>query len=125
MSTTKDITPVSNDSSSNKNIISDTNQTSNEYRKSHRLPLWVLGPRDEQEARTNLKKMAYEKCDIFIKAMADCAKQNGIKVFPECNPQKEKMAECVLFYQTDEYLDEQRDLMVQKKIKIMEDRLKK
>lgn len=86
-----------------------------------RLPIWVLGPQEEKEARVNLKSFAYQKCDEFVKAMADCAKTNGIRVFPTCEKQREKMGECLLFYQVDtRYLDEQRDKIVERKINRLE-----
>ncbi|KAK5778833.1 Cmc1p PWA37_001268 [Arxiozyma heterogenica] len=82
-----------------------------------KLPIWVLTPQEEIQARKNLKKFTYEKCNDYVKAMADCAKLNGVKVFPTCNSEKEKMKECLLFYQLDKkYLDEQRDLVILNKI---------
>lgn len=91
-----------------------------------RLPIWVLGPQEEKEARTNLKSFAYKKCDEFVKAMADCAKSNGFRVFPACDEQRDKMGECLLFYQVDtRYLDEQRDKIVERKINLLEERIRK
>lgn len=94
------------------------NHTSTSVSKHNaRLPIWVLTPQEETQARKNLKKFTYEKCSEYVKAMADCAKLNGVKVFPTCNPEKEKMRECLLFYQMDKkYLDEQRDLIILNKI---------
>lgn len=91
-----------------------------------RLPIWVLSPREEKEARSNLKKTAYKKCDDLVKSMAECAKANGLKVFPACEKQRDKMSECILFYQVDtKYLDEERDRIVERKINKLEEQIKR
>ncbi|CAG58414.1 uncharacterized protein GVI51_D01969 [Nakaseomyces glabratus] len=90
-----------------------------------RVPLWVLNAREEKEARTNLKNMAYKNCDEYVKAMADCAKQNGLKCFPACDQQRADMRQCLLFYQTDHYLDVERDKIVQKRIARLEEMVNK
>ncbi|CUS20686.1 LAQU0S01e12310g1_1 [Lachancea quebecensis] len=92
--------------------------------QARRLPVWVLGPREEKEARQNLKKFAYGKCDEYVKAMVECSKLHGLKVFPACEPQRDKMAECILSYQGDNYLDQERDKLVQRKIEKLEEQLK-
>lgn len=95
-------------------------------KRGSRLPIWVLAPREEKEARQNLKKFAYNQCDEYVQAMADCAKSNGLRVFPACDGQRDKMVECMLFYQVDtKYLDEQRDLIVQRKIAALEEQVRK
>lgn len=95
-------------------------------KRGSRLPIWVLSPREEKEARQNLKKFAYHECDEYVQAMADCAKAHGIKVFPACDAQRDKMVECMLFYQVDaKYLDEQRDLIIQRKIAALEEQVRK
>lgn len=101
-------------------------EESNVKKRSSRLPIWVLAPREEKEARQNLKKFAYKKCDDYVQAMASCAKNHGIKLFPACDAQRDKMVECLLFYQVDtKYLDEQRDLIVQRKIAALEEQVRK
>ncbi|SCV00480.1 LAMI_0G05336g1_1 [Lachancea mirantina] len=92
---------------------------------SHRLPIWVLSPREEKEARQNLKKTAFSKCDEYVKAMVECSKKHGLKVFPTCEPERDKMAECILFYQDDKYLDEERDKIVQRKFDALEEQIKR
>ena len=88
---------------------------------SSRLPIWVLSPREEQQARKNLKTETYKKCANFVQAMADCAKANGMKVFPTCDKQRDEMKSCLMFYQTDEkYLDGERDKIVLEKINKLE-----
>lgn len=90
-----------------------------------KLPIWTLSPREEKQARQNLKAFTYKECNQWVKAMADCAKANGIKVFPACDPERNKMKECFLFYQMDhKYLDEQRDLVILEKINRLESQLK-
>lgn len=90
--------------------------------KKGRLPFWVLAPKDEKEARQNLKTFAYEECKEYIQAMADCGKKYGLKVFPNCNEQRDKMSECLLFYQLDtKYLDQEKDKIVQKKIRLYQE----
>lgn len=93
--------------------------------KSHRLPIWVLNPREEKEACQNLKKFAYDQCSTYVEAMVECSKRNGLKVFPRCIPERDRMRECILFYQKDsKYLDNERDKIVQEKIYKLEQQLK-
>lgn len=56
--------------------------------------------------------------------MADCAKAHGIKVFPACDKQRDKMKECIIAFQTDKNLDNERDLIVLAKIDKLEKQLK-
>ncbi|SCW00696.1 LAFE_0C09934g1_1 [Lachancea fermentati] len=92
---------------------------------SRKLPIWVLGPREEKAARSNLKTFAYSQCAEYVQAMAECSKLHGLKVFPACDKQRDKMGECILFYQTDpKYLDEERDKIVQEKLGKLEKQLK-
>ena len=97
----------------------------NDSTKTHnaRLPIWALTPAEDNRARANLKKFAYKECDDFVKAMADCAKNHGIRVFPNCSEQRDKMKECLIFYQAPKYLDQQRDLIVLEKIERLEKQL--
>ncbi|CCF57941.1 hypothetical protein KAFR_0D02930 [Kazachstania africana CBS 2517] len=91
-----------------------------------RLPLWALSPREEQKARSNLKDYTYEQCHDYVEAMANCAREHGIKVFPACDVQRQKMKDCLLFYQLDDkYLDHQRDLIILQKIEKLESQLNK
>ncbi|AQZ17765.1 CMC1 (YKL137W) [Zygosaccharomyces parabailii] len=91
-----------------------------------RLPIWVLSPREEKEARKNLKQKAYEMCDDYVRAMAECAKANGVRVFPACDQQRDRMSECILFYQVDtKFLDAERDKIVERKISKLEEQVRK
>lgn len=91
-----------------------------------KLPTWVLSPSEETRARHNLKLFTYDKCHDLVEAMAQCAKKNGIKVFPRCNAQRDAMKDCVLFYQQDSnYLDEQRRLIISEKINKLYESLQK
>ncbi|CCE64060.1 hypothetical protein TPHA_0G02240 [Tetrapisispora phaffii CBS 4417] len=97
----------------------------NNESRGKRLPMWVLGPKDDGEARKNLKDYAYSKCHEYVDAMATCSKAHGLAVFPACNEQRSKMVECLLFYQLDtKYLDHERDKVVQKKIQLALDKNK-
>ncbi|SCU94597.1 LADA_0G09582g1_1 [Lachancea dasiensis] len=91
---------------------------------SRRLPIWVLGPREEKEARQNLKKFAYDQCSEYVKAMVECSKLHGLKIFPACQPQRDRMAGCILSYQGDSFLDQERDKIVQRKIGKLEQQLR-
>ncbi|SMN18842.1 similar to Saccharomyces cerevisiae YKL137W CMC1 Evolutionarily conserved copper-binding protein of the mitochondrial intermembrane space [Maudiozyma saulgeensis] len=88
-----------------------------------RLPIWALSPQEEKKARANLKDSAYKSCNEFVKAMADCAKAHGIKVFPACEQQRDKMKDCIIAFQTDKNLDNERDLIVLTKIAKLEKQL--
>lgn len=93
--------------------------------ESKRLPIWALSPREEKRARENLKKSTYKACDEVVKAMAECAKKHGVKVFPACDEPRNRMKECILSYQVDQkYLDHERDLIVLEKINKLETQLK-
>ncbi|CAR29923.1 hypothetical protein ZYGR_0AD06140 [Zygosaccharomyces rouxii] len=101
-------------------------QGSNISNHDARLPIWVLSPREEKEARSNLKQTAYKKCDDLVRSMAECAKANGLKLFPACEKQRDKMTECILFYQVDtKYLDQERDKIVERKINRLEEQIKR
>lgn len=101
-------------------------QGSNISNHDARLPIWVLSPREEKEAKLNLKKTAYQKCDDFVRSMAECAKANGFKVFPACDKQRDDMTGCMMLYQRHiEYLDQERDKMVERKISKLEEQIKK
>lgn len=90
------------------------------------LPPWVLTPREEARARKNLKLFTYDKCHDVVEAMAQCAKLNGVRVFPRCNEQKQAMRDCLLFYQEDsKFLDEQRRLIIAEKIDALNNSLPK
>ncbi|SCU78472.1 LAME_0A04610g1_1 [Lachancea meyersii CBS 8951] len=91
---------------------------------SRRLPIWALGPREEKEARQNLKKFAYGQCSEYVKAMVECSKLHGLKVFPACESQRNQMKECILSFQGEAYVDQERDKMVQRRIQQLEDQLK-
>lgn len=90
-----------------------------------RLPIWVLNPTEEKEARQNLKKFAYAQCVEYVEAMVECSKIHGLKLFPACNEPRDAMRKCILSYQKDSNLDRQRDLIVERKIERLEDLLKK
>lgn len=90
-----------------------------------RLPLWVLKPSEEKEARQNLKAYAYAQCVDYVEAMVECSKLHGIKLFPACYEARDAMRKCILSYQKDSNLDMQRDLIVERKIQVLEDKLKK
>ncbi|AEY97885.1 FAFR201Cp [Eremothecium gossypii FDAG1] len=89
-----------------------------------RLPVWMLSPAEEKEARKNLKTMAYEKCSEYVRAMAECSKAHGLNVFPACDGPKRQMGECLLFYQKDEFLDAEWDRIVERKLDALEQQVK-
>lgn len=73
-----------------------------------------------------MKQKAYEMCDDYVRAMAECAKANGVRVFPACDQQRDRMSECILFYQVDtKFLDAERDKIVERKINKLEEQVRK
>lgn len=89
------------------------------------VPLWYLSSKDDREARSKLKELAYRKCHEQVRAMADCAKANGLIMFPACTPQKKAMGDCLLFYQKDpSYLDAERDKLILRRIDELEQSVK-
>ncbi|AMD21788.1 HFL068Cp [Eremothecium sinecaudum] len=93
--------------------------------KSHNgLPVWMLGPDDEKQARKNLRKMSNQKCEQQIKAFVECSRQQGVKVFPKCNSLRNEMSECLMPFLNDpKFLDEERDKIVLLKIQKLEKQL--
>lgn len=92
--------------------------------KGSKLPIWVLTPNEELQARKNLKKYTFQQCSEVIEAMMQCSRDNGVKVFPTCNKQRDAMSKCVLFYQNDQkYLDEQKDLLIKEKINKLQSKI--
>ncbi|CEP63581.1 Cmc1p LALA0_S08e05864g [Lachancea lanzarotensis] len=92
--------------------------------QARRLPIWALSPREEKEARQNLKKYAYDQCGEYVKAMVECSKLHGLKLFPACESQRDRMAECILSFQGESHVDQERDKIVQRRIQRLEDQLK-
>ena len=41
-------------------------------------------------------------------------------IFPKCSPQREVLHRCLLYYQKDEFIDEQVDIYLEEKLKKLE-----
>lgn len=80
-----------------------------------KLPIWVLTPQEEKEARKRWKEFAYKECDAYVKTFAECSKKAGVKVLWKCIEQRDEMNKCILNLQKPEELDKQRRIMINEK----------
>jgi COX assembly protein 1 len=85
-------------------------------RHNKQLPVWVLTPNEEKEARKRWKDHAYKECDASVKVFAECSKKAGFKVLWACLQQRDLMNACILKLQNPEELDKQREILISEKV---------
>ena len=56
----------------------------------------------EHQLRNEFKREAMEKCDIQLKAFADCAKSEGVMVVFRCREFQSAVNECMSVYNSNE-----------------------
>lgn len=95
------------------------NNTKNAVKKRN-LPIWLITHSDDKKIRENLKNVAWKRCDEFVAAFAKCSHDAGLMIFPKCSPQREVLHRCLLYYQKDEFIDEQVDIYLEEKLKKLE-----
>ncbi|OBA23131.1 hypothetical protein METBIDRAFT_35582 [Metschnikowia bicuspidata var. bicuspidata NRRL YB-4993] len=84
------------------------------------LPVWVLTPKEEQVCFERWRKKTFERCDDLIKAYVACSNsyESPIEAMAKCEGINKAQLGCVAKYQTMEYLDQERDILIaDKKIK--------
>ncbi|ODQ59699.1 hypothetical protein WICANDRAFT_17719, partial [Wickerhamomyces anomalus NRRL Y-366-8] len=81
-----------------------------------KLPVWMLTPMEEKEARKRWKEYAYKQCDEVVQKFAKCSKENGVGVLWNCRSARDDMNKCILRLQKPEELDRQRELLIAEKI---------
>lgn len=99
------------------------NATSESISK-RKLPIWMLAPYEEKAIRQNLKTTIWKRCDEWVAQFVECSKSAGLRIFPKCDPQKAKLHDCLKYYQGDEFVQEQIDLHIERKLKNMEEKFK-
>eukprot|EP00934_Nitzschia_sp_Nitz4_P002218 Nitzschia sp. Nitz4//scaffold41_size133979//66357//66656//NITZ4_003350-RA/size133979-processed-gene-0.252-mRNA-1//-1//CDS//3329551479//2218//frame0 len=57
---------------------------------------------NEYQLRSEFKRDAIKKCDLQVKAFADCAKDEGLMVVFRCQDFKKEVDECMRVYNSDE-----------------------
>lgn len=85
-----------------------------------KLPGWMLSAYEEKTIRKNLKKAAWKRCDEWVAEFVACSKSAGLLIFPKCDSQRLKLHDCLKYYQKDEFVDEQIDLHLEKRLQKME-----
>ncbi|ODV98151.1 hypothetical protein PACTADRAFT_47957 [Pachysolen tannophilus NRRL Y-2460] len=80
-------------------------------------PVWLLTPKEEKEAFENWRVNTWKNCDDEVREFAECGKLAGYGVWFKCRDSSKKMKDCIKKHQTSEYVDIERDLIIQRKIK--------
>lgn len=84
------------------------------------LPVWVLTPKEEQVIFERWRKKTFARCDDLIKAYVACSNsyESPMEAMKKCEGINRAQLDCVTKYQTMEYLDEERDILIaDKKLK--------
>ena len=63
----------------------------------------------EHQLRTEFKKEAMKKCDLQMKAFAECAKAEGVLVVFRCKEFQAEINECMQVYMSNERWDMYKD----------------
>lgn len=81
------------------------------------MPVWVLLPKEEQVCFERWRKKTFARCDDLIKAYIACSNSydNPIDAMRHCELANQRSIACVQSYQTMEYLDEEKDIMIAEK----------
>lgn len=84
------------------------------------LPAWILTPKEEQVIFERWRKKAFARCDELIKLYVACSNsyESPLDAMKNCDSISKESQACVRKYQTMEYLDKERDLLIaDKKLK--------
>ena len=81
-----------------------------------KVPSWILTPKEEKLIFERWRKKAFQKCDDLMKAYIDCSNSYGpFEAIKQCKQATKLLNECVGEYQKIEYLDIERDILIQEK----------
>ncbi|OBA14335.1 uncharacterized protein OGAPODRAFT_9870 [Ogataea polymorpha] len=83
------------------------------------LPPWMLTPKEENEVFLNWRDNAWKACDQFVQDFVKCEHMAGYGVWFKCRKQSAKMKECIKSRQKQEYVDEERDKFIKKKMELL------
>ncbi|RLV95660.1 hypothetical protein JA1_000727 [Spathaspora sp. JA1] len=81
------------------------------------IPPWIITPKEEKLIFDRWRKKAFAKCDDLIKAYVKCSNsyKSPVDSMKNCKHINEESLACVAKYQTQEYLDIERDILVEQK----------
>ena len=85
-----------------------------------KLPGWMLSAYEDKIIRKNLKEEAWKRCDEWVAEFSACSKVSGLRIFPKCDPQKNKLHDCLRYYQKDEFVQDQIDKHLKERLEKME-----
>ncbi|KAI5951450.1 hypothetical protein KGF54_004524 [Candida jiufengensis] len=82
------------------------------------LPSWIITPKEEKAIFERWRKKTFAKCDDLIKKYIECSNafKNPIEAIEKCSAINQKSLKCVEQYQTQECLDQERDIYIKEKI---------
>ena len=82
------------------------------------LPAWVITPKEERLIFDRWRKKAFSKCDDLIKAYIECSNsfKNPLESLKQCENVNKAAQECVATYQKQEYLDIEREILIDEKL---------
>lgn len=82
------------------------------------LPAWIISPKEERAIFERWRKKTFERCDALIKAYVECSNKylNPLEAMKMCEQANKDSLGCVAKYQKQEYLDIERDLLIEEKL---------
>lgn len=82
------------------------------------LPAWVITPKEERLIFDRWRKKAFSQCDSLIKAYIECSNsfKNPLESMKRCESINKVAQGCVAQYQKQEYLDIERELLIDEKL---------
>lgn len=83
------------------------------------IPVWVITPKEEKLIFERWRKKAFSECDALIKAYVDCTNSyaNPVDATKLCKNANLRSMGCVTLFQTQKYLDIEREILITEKIK--------
>lgn len=80
------------------------------------LPPWVITPKEEKLIFERWRKKTFERCDTLIRAYINCSNSyTPLEAMKNCKDINKESQECVAKYQKIEYLDQERDILIEEK----------
>lgn len=83
------------------------------------MPVWILTPKEEKLIFQRWRKKAFQRCDDVIKQYIACTNsfQNPLDSMNHCRDFNKIQMDCVKKYQQAKYLDDERDILIEEKMK--------
>ncbi|ODV77288.1 uncharacterized protein CANTADRAFT_56055 [Suhomyces tanzawaensis NRRL Y-17324] len=82
------------------------------------LPVWLITPKEEKLIFERWRKKAFARCDDLIQAYVKCSNsyKNPVEGMRMCDEANKASMGCVAKYQKQEYLDIEREILIDEKI---------